>query len=286
MIKNTALVLEGGGFRGMFTAGILEVLLDKEIFFESVYGVSAGASYGVSYISKQLGRNIAVNEYIGDKRYCSINNLIKEGSLFSWDFIFGEIPQRIVPFDYDALKKSDSKFYAGTSNCITGETEFILLNEADKEDFKTILAASCSLPFIAPPVSFKGKLLMDGGLTDSVPFEYALQNGTDRVAVILTHPSSFVREPLKYSPLIKLFYRKYPKVFEMLKNRAEQYNSSISRLEELEKQGRAFVIRPEDTLQISRLENKPSKAAKVYEYGMQLAEKILPAFQEWINQKE
>lgn len=284
MIKNTALVLEGGGFRGIFTAGILEVFLEKQLFFESVYGVSAGASYGASYISQQAGRNIAVNEYIGDKRYCSFNNLLHNGSLFSWDFIYEEIPQTIIPFDYRALKESVSNFYVGTSNCQTGASEFFLLNEADKKDFKTILSASSSLPLIAPIVSYNEKLLLDGGLADSIPFEYALNNGHKKAVVILTRPKAYLKEPLKYAPFFKWFYRKQPKVYEMLHSRAERYNASIRKLEQLEQEDVIYVIRPEKTLEIDRLENKPHKTAKVYATAMNLARNEFSNLEKWLNQ--
>lgn len=285
MIKNTALVLEGGGFRGIFTAGILEVFLENQLFFESVYGVSAGAAYAVSYLSKQAGRNIAVNDYIGDPRYFGWNHLLRDGSLFSWDFIYEEIPQKIIPFDYQALKESDSKLYVGTTDCQTGEAEFFLLNEADKKDFKTLLSASGSLPLIAPMVSFDGKLFLDGGLADAIPFEYALSHGNERAVVILTQPPSYQKEPLKYTALFKWFYRKYPKVYEILRNRADRYNASIGRLEQLEKEGQVYLIRPEKKLLISRLENKPQKTAQVYANAMEFARNELPRLQKWLNQE-
>jgi predicted patatin/cPLA2 family phospholipase len=284
MINNTALVLEGGGFRGVFTAGVLEVFLEKQLFFESVYGVSAGASYGASYLSQQAGRNIAVNEYIGDKRYCSLNNLFRKKSLFSWDFIYEEIPQVIIPFDYDALKRSPSKFYVGTSNCLTGESEFFLLNDSDKQDFKTILSASCSLPLIAPIVYYHSKLLLDGGLSDSIPFEYALHHGHKRAVVVLTQPRGYRKEPLKYAGLFKWFYRKQPKVYEMLLSRAAHYNDSLTQLEQLEKEGVVYVIRPKEKLDISRLENKPHKTAKVYNAAMDLARIEFSGLQQWLRQ--
>lgn len=285
MIKNTALVLEGGGFRGIFTAGILEVFLENKLFFESVYGVSAGAAYAVSYLSKQAGRNIAVNDYIGDPRYFGWNHLLRDGSLFSWDFIYEEIPQKIIPFDYQALKESDSKLYVGTTNCLTGEAEFFLLNEADQEDFKRLLSATGSLPLIAPMVSFDGKLLLDGGLADSIPYEYALSHGNARALIILTQARSYLKEPLKYAALFKWFYRKYPKVYELLLNRADRYNAAIHRLEQLEKEGQVYLIRPEGKLLVSRLENNPQKTAQVYANAMALARNELPHLQKWLNQE-
>lgn len=283
MENKTALVLEGGGFRGMFSAGILEVFLENNLSFESVYGVSAGAAYGVSYISKQLGRNIAVNEMIGDKRYCSWNNLIREGTMFSWDFIYKEIPQNIIPFDYEELKNSPSKFYVGTSNCETGQPEFFLLNIADKKDFSVLLAASGSLPFIAPMVHYDNKILMDGGLSESIPFEYALNNGNDRAVVILTQPKDYSKGPMKHTALFKWYYRKFPKVYKMLLTRAERYNTSIAHLEQLEKEGIVYVIRPENALDIKRVENNPQKTAAIYHAAMEQAHDEFSGLRDWLG---
>lgn len=283
MIKKTALVLEGGGFRGIFTAGILEVFLEKQLFFESVIGVSAGSSYGASYISRQAGRNIAVNEFICDKRYMSLSNLLRKGSLFSWEFIYQEIPQTIIPFNYQAVAESPSKFIAVTSNCESGEPEYYQLNEMSRKDFNTVLIASGSLPLVAPMVSFDGKLLLDGGLTDSIPFEYALKHEHKKAVVVLTQAKGYIKEPLKYRFLFKWMYKKYPKVYEMMLSRADHYNASLRRLEQLEREGVVYVIRPEEKLQVSRLENKPHKTAKVYAAAMELAKRKLPDLQNWLE---
>jgi predicted patatin/cPLA2 family phospholipase len=246
--------------------------------------VSAGASYGASYISRQPGRNIAVNEYIGDKRYFSLRNWFREGSLFSWNFIYDELSQNLLPFDYQALNESASKFFIGTSNCVTGEAEFFLSNELNKKDFQTVLTAGGSLPLIAPIVSFGGKLLLDGGLADSIPFQYALSHGHEKAVVILTRPENYQKEPLRYAAFFKWYYRKHPKVYEMLLFRAERYNASLRQLEQLEKKGVVYVIRPEETLIVSRLENKPYKTARIYNAAMVQAKKEFSNIQEWLNQ--
>ncbi len=283
MHKDTALVLEGGGFRGIFTAGILEVMLENDLFFDSVYGVSAGASYGVSYLSKQAGRNIEVNKYIGDKRYCSFKNLIKKGSFFSWDFIFEEIPQNIELLNYNEIKNSPTKFYVGASDCINGTSEFFLLNQLDKADFKTVLSASCSLPLIAPIVQYQGKSLLDGGLADAIPYDRALADGNEKVIVVLTQPNGFLKKPLKAPGIFKHYYKKHPKVYEMLATRSERYNNSIQELEQLEKEGKAYVFRPNDKLMVSRLENKPHKTEEVYWQAYDLAQKELPKLKAWLE---
>lgn len=284
MYQKTALVLEGGGFRGIFTAGILEVFLENRIFFESVYGVSAGAAYGVSYASEQLGRNLAVNDLINDKRYCSWNNWLRKGSIFDWDFVYEEVPQKMIPFDYDTLQKTESKFYVGTSDCKTGKAEFYRLNKADKKEFKTILAASSSLPFISPMVQYDGKILMDGGLADSIPFEYALNTGLNRAVIILTQPEDYAKAPLKYPGIFKWYYRKYPKVYEMLVSRARRYNADIRKIAELEKSEIVFVIRPEKAVEIKRIENNPQKTASVYHRAMAQARRLLPELENWLQQ--
>lgn len=284
MIKNTALILEGGGFRAMFSAGVLEVFLENNLFFESVYSVSAGAAYGVSYISKQVGRNLAVNDYIADKRYCSWNNQFKKGSMFDWEFVYETIPQELILFDYEELKNSESKFYVGTSNCETGESEFYLLNKADKKDFRTILAASGSLPFIAPKVHYDGKILMDGGLADSIPFEYALNSGYERAVVVLTQPKEYLKDPMKYPAIFKWYYRKFPKVYELLVSRAERYNQSLKKLEELEREGVVYVIRPPQVLDIKRIENDPQKTAAIYNAAIKQAQNEFNQLQDWLLQ--
>lgn len=283
MIKNIALVLEGGGFRGIFTAGILEVFMKNDLYFDAVYGVSAGATYAASYLSKQPGRNLEVNELISDKRYLSYHNLLREKSLFSWDFILEEIPQKIIPFDYKTLQNSKSHFYVGASNCQTGEAEFFLLNEADKQEFKIILSASCSLPLIAPVVEYRKKHLLDGGLADSIPFRHALKNGQNKAIVILTQPENYRKNPLKNRWLFKWYYRKYPKVYKMLCQRAEKYNDSLRQLKQLEEDGTVFVIRPEKPIEIKRIENNPVKTKKIFEDGVNAAKQNLSRLEQWIN---
>jgi predicted patatin/cPLA2 family phospholipase len=153
-----------------------------------------------------------------------------------------------------------------------------------RKDFNTVLIASGSLPLVAPMVSFDGKLLLDGGLTDSIPFEYALNNGHKKAVVVLTQAKGYIKDPLKYRLLFKWVYRKYPKVYEMMLSRADNYNASIRRLEQLEKEGVLFVIRPEEKLRVSRLENKPHKTAKVYASAMELAKRKLSELQNWLGQ--
>lgn len=281
--KNTALILEGGGFRGIFTAGILEVFLENNLFFENIYGVSAGAAYGVSYASKQIGRNLEVNEIINDKRYCSWYNWLKKGSMFDWDFVYGEVPKNIIPFDFETFFNSESQFYAVTTNCLNGLPEYYLLNNKNTEEFKTILAASSSLPFVSPPVKYDHKILMDGGISDSIPFEYALRNGSKRAVLILTQLKDYVKGPLKMAPLFKWYLHKYPKVYELMQTRYQKYNNDLKSVMELEAQGKLFVVRPPKHIEVRRIENNPQKTVLVYDKAKKQAEVELPKLLKWLQ---
>ncbi len=283
MLNKTALVLEGGGFRGVFTAGVLEVLLENNLLFPYAVGVSAGSTYGVSYASQQIGRNLKVNSYISDKRYSSIGNLLKSGSLFSWDFILDEIPNNIIPFDFKAFENSITQFWVEITNCNTGEGEYININSAPKSVFKTVLAASCSLPLIAPMVSYKNSFYLDGGLSESIPFKHAFTDGNEKAVVILTRPKGYIKKPVKHSWLFKWYYHKYPKVVELLLSRAERYNQSIEKLEELEKQGKLFILRPETNIEVSRLENNAAKTEAAYYQAMDYANKQIDQLRQWLN---
>lgn len=283
IINKTALVLEGGGFRGIFTAGVLDVFLKNKLFFPYAIGISAGASYGVSYVSRQEGRNLEVNNYISDKRYSSIQNYLRDGSLFSWDFIYREMPENIIPLDYKGFADSATRFWVGVSNCVTGKSEYFQLNQTSKKDFTSLLAATCSLPLIAPIVEYHNTPYLDGGLSDSIPFEQALNSGNDKAVVILTRPKNYLKKPVKQAWFFKYYYRNYPKVAELLISRAEQYNQSVKKLEELENKGIVFIIRPETDIEVSRLENKPKKTEKAYFKATKLANEQIPALIQWLN---
>ena len=283
IIDKTVLVLEGGGFRGVFTAGVLEVFLKNQLYFDYAVGVSAGASYGVSYITQQPNRNLQVNKLISDKRYAGIGNLLRKGSYFSWDFIFNVIPNSMIRLDYEALKNSPTKFWIGATNCLTGQCEYFLLNTTNRQEFVVVLAASCSLPFVARKVKFNNTMYMDGGLSDSIPFEHAIKSGGDKAIVVLTRPKGYIKTPITNTWIIKWYYRKYPKLVEAILSRPDKYNQSITRLEELEREGKVFVIRPENEIAVGRLENNPQKTEIVYNEGIKVAESCLPALKEWLS---
>ncbi|MBD0404245.1 patatin family protein [Flammeovirga sp. EKP202] len=283
MKNKVALVLEGGGSRGMFTAGILESFLINNINFDSIFGISAGALYGASFASKQFERNKNLNTYIEDKRYGGFKHLLLNGSYFSWDFIMGDIAHRLLPYDYDTLRCSPD-FYVGVSNCNTGKSEFFVINKLDKPDIVSILTASGSLPFVSPIVKYKGEEYLDGGLTNSIPYDVAFENGADKIVVVLTRPEGYVKPEMKFTSFSKWYYRKHPKVHTNLINRAHQYNESIKKLKELEQQGKAYLIYPQNELNVGRIERKVHKTQAIYHEAIEFSKRFIPEMVQWMKE--
>ncbi|WP_281615261.1 patatin family protein [Flammeovirga sp. SubArs3] len=283
MKNKVALVLEGGGSRGMFTAGILESFLMKNINFDSIFGISAGALYGASFASKQLERNKKLNAYNDDKRYGGFKHLLLKGSYLSWDFIMGDIAHRLLPYDYDTLRTS-ADFHVGVSNCNTGKSEFFVVNKLDKPDIVSILTASGSLPFISPIVKYKGEEYLDGGLTNSIPYDVAFENGADKIVVVLTRPEGYVKSNMKFKAVSKWFYRKHPKVHENLTQRAQQYNESIQQLKVLEQQGKAFLIYPQKELNVGRVERQVYKTEAIYNEAIKFSNSFIPKMKLWMEE--
>ncbi|WP_075601948.1 patatin-like phospholipase family protein [Saccharicrinis aurantiacus] len=281
MKQKTALILEGGGTRGMFTAGILESFLNKNINFDAVYGVSAGVTYGASFVSQQKNRNLNINQYIGDKRYSGLKHLLLSGSYLAWDFVLGELAHEIYPFDYEAFRKS-TDLYVGISNCNSGNAEFVKTNHLSKHDIRKVIQASVSLPLLTPIVTYQGQPYLDGGLADAIPFEQALKDGAYKLVVIVTQPKGYLKKDIQFKKIFKWKYRKYPKVYEMLVSRASRYNQSLQRLNELEQQGKAFVIYPKEELNVSRIEKDPNKTEAIYHEAMQYSKELLPLLQDWM----
>lgn len=283
VLNHTALVLEGGGFRGMFTAGVLEVMLREQLLFDYLIGVSAGAAYGVSYVSRQQGRNFAVNQYVGDSRYCGWTNLVKQGSYFNWQFVYHTLPTQLLPFDYEAFNHSSSRIKVVVSNIVTGQPEYHWINGSDPDRFRDWLTATSSLPIISKYKVIDDKRYMDGGLADSIPVMHALNDGNRRAVVVLTRDRAYRKTPMKNSRTLRWFYRKHPHVVDLMMNRAQQYNHTLDVLDELEQKGQVFVIRPAKPIAVSRLENNPDGLAKVYHNAMMHMEEELPRLREWLG---
>jgi predicted patatin/cPLA2 family phospholipase len=279
-----ALVLEGGGFRGMFTAGVLDAFLRERLHFERAIGVSAGAAYGVSYVSRQAGRNLAVsNTYAWTSRYYGLGNFLRTGSFFDWEFIYGEVPQKLIPLDYDEIRRAGTRLEVVVTSCRTGRAEYLPANDLDPEALKDLLAATSSLPLISNRIEIGGAPYMDGGIADSIPVERALSTGSDRVVVVLTRPAGYRKRGSALVALLGLAYRRYPELARSFARRADAYNRSLDALDALERQGRAFVVRPEEAIPVGRTENDAPKLEALFHAAEAQTDRIFPALREWLG---
>ena len=260
------LVLEGGGMRGIYTIGVLDCLMDEKFRADYVIGVSAGACNGSSYVSNQKGRAYRTNtEYITDSRYLGIKNYLTTKSLFGMDFLFDQIPNKLIPFDYDAFFNSHCEFVMGVTDVITGRAKYF--DKSHVEPKNTVLRASSSLPVFAPIVEYQGGKYLDGGVSDSIPVKKALEDGCDKVIVVLTREHGFIKKPEKFRGVYKRMYKNYPQLVEALDHRHENYNETLSFLKTLEQEGKAIVIAPDAPLPVSRFEKNPEQMKKVWEIG-------------------
>ncbi len=278
----TGLVLEGGGMRGLYTIGVLDCLMDSRFMVDYVIGVSAGACNGVSYVSGQRGRSLRVNtNYLGDERYVSLKSLIKTKSMFGMDFLFDEIPNRLEPFDYDTFFANPCAFTAGVTDVKTGKPVYF-----DKPHFDhdcTVLRASSSIPVFSPVVQYRGESYLDGGTSDPIPVKKALEDGCDRVIVVLTRDAGYIKRPERFRTVYRRMFRNCPAMVETLDHRHEAYNQTRADLHDLVKQGKAIVIAPEKPVEISRFEKNPNKLMALYKTGMTDAAKQLAALREFTS---
>ena len=265
------LILEGGTLRPIFSAGVMDALLDNNITFPYCIGVSAGITNGISYISQQRGRNLeVVTKYRNDKRYLGYRNFLKCKSLFGLDFVFDEIPNKLIPFDMDTYKKYPGKVLVGVTNAKTGKTEY--LDGKNLDDKATMLRATCALPIFFPVIKLNGNEYYDGGICDPIPIKKAIKDGNDKHLIILTQPKGYKKELSKKNVLVaKLLNNKYPNLKDALLNRHDSYNETVRFCEELEKQGKALILRPEFSLE--SLEKDVDKLKANYNHGYDLATK-------------
>lgn len=267
----TGLILEGGGMRGIFAAGVLDYLLDEGLSFSNVIGVSAGACHGCSFVSGQRGRAFATSvDYLDDRDYCSFYSLRKTGDLFGAEFLYHRIPEKLYPIDNEAFRKSGVKFQAVVTNCGTGEAEYPVISDM----FKDIewVRASASLPFFANMVEIDGGLYMDGGIADSIPLAQMIRQGNEKNVIVLTRPRDYTKTASRVVPVVKLKYGKYPGLVRALQNRHRVYNETLELIRREEAAGRAFVIAPMGDLGIGRIEKDRKKLKKAYLEGYYVTE--------------
>ena len=263
-----SLILEGGTLRPIFSAGVMDALLDNNITFPYCIGVSAGITNGVSYISKQKGRNLeVVTKYRNDNRYLSYRNFLRCKSIFGLDFVFDEIPNNLIPFDMDTYRKYPGKVLVGVTNAHTGKTEY--LNGKDLDDKATMLRATCAIPLLFPVIKINGKEYYDGGLCDPIPIKKAIADGNTKHLIVLTQPKGYKKELSKKNILVaKLLNKKYPNLKTPLLNRHNHYNETVKFCEQLENEGKVLILRPEYNL--DSFEKDINKLKSSYNHGYNL----------------
>lgn len=277
MTKKTGLVLEGGGMRGVYTAGVQEYLLEKEVHYPYVVGVSAGASNSCNYVARQKGRGRRVNlDYLNDWRYMGLRSLFVNGSYFGLDFLFDDIPNRIDPFDFAAFYSSPTDFKIGVTNCLTGQAEFFDKREVTEGLLQ--IKASCSLPLLSPIVNIEGTPYLDGGIANPIPVRKALSDGCEHVVVVLTQPQGYRKTASSRNAklLYRAAFRRYPQLVETLLERHAHYNATVEFVEELERRGRATIIRPDGSLKLRRFEKDTTVLGALFEQGYRDAARRIP----------
>lgn len=271
-MKN-GLILEGGAMRGLFSAGVMDVMMEEGIRFDGAIGVSAGAAFGCNYKSGQIGRVIRYNtKYGADPRYSGLRVLMKEGNLFSTEFCYDELPMKLDPFDFDEYRKNPMEFYVVCTDIETGKPVYHRYEGLEDHGFDWI-RASASLPMVSQTVVIDGKKLLDGGISDSIPLRFFEGLGYERNVVILTQPKGYVKKRSGLTGAMRLCYPGYPKMIDALANRHIHYNETLRYIEQQEKSGNVLVIRPDTELQIGRAEQDPKKMRAVYEIGRATAKK-------------
>ena len=267
----TGLVLEGGGMRGLFSAGVMDVMMETGIRFDGIIGVSAGAAFGVNYKSGQRGRALRYNvDYCQDKRYCGIRSLLKTGNLFNTEFCYDEIPLKLDVFDFDAFERDPTAFYITCTDVESGKPVYHEYRGRADHGFDWV-RASASLPVVSQMVEIDGRKLLDGGIADSIPVAYFERIGYTKNVVILTQPQGYRKEKNQLLPLIRVKYRHYPNLVKALEMRHLMYNAELALIQEQEKQGNLFVIRPHLPLEVKRMEKDPARLRTCYEMGRHAA---------------
>jgi len=260
--------MEGGALRTIYSTGVCDAFLDAGLLPDYFVGVSAGAAYGVSYLSRQKRRNLEiVCHYANDKRYMGMNNLLdpKNRSYFGLTFSYETIPNQLIPFDYGTFQTYPGTAEAVVTNLNTGTADYLLVPR--KDGHNTVLQATCALPVLFPVYHINGQPYLDGGCADAIPYRRAFDQGCDRVVVILTRERTFVRTPEKVEPLIYKYYRKYPKFIETMRRRSDEYNRRREELFRLEREGKVVVIAPETTRGVSRTERDLEKIRALWQDG-------------------
>ena len=272
--------------RGLFTAGVLDVLMENRVRFDGLIGVSAGACFGCNYKSGQIGRVIRYSKrFARDPRYCSWRSFFRTGDLFNADFCYRELPMTLDVFDAQAFEANPMEFYLVVTDCATGEPVYRRIDHADEKAFQW-MQASASMPIVSRPVAIDGGEYLDGGLSDAVPLRWFESLGYDRNVVITTRPRGYRKAPAGNLQLWKPFLRRLPKVCDAMQSRSERYNAALDYLDARVQSGQTFLIAPEQPLEISRISHDPGQMQRVYETGRVAGERNLSAILEFLSRTE
>ncbi|AWB53804.1 patatin family protein [Pasteurella multocida] len=275
------LVLEGGGMRAIFTAGVLDVFLTENVQVDGIVAVSAGVLFGVNYPAKQYGRALRYNKkYLNDKRYMGWHSLLTTGNIVNKDFAFYELPFTLDPFDAETFRQSKIDFYATLTNVQTGEAEYVKLDDVFNE--MEVLRATSAMPFVSKMVEINGQYYLDGGIADSIPLKKCQALGYDKIIVVLTRPLEYRKKPTP-SWIFNLFYRDYPHLVEKLKTRYQNYNDTVEEIIRLNNNKDIFVIRPSHHLPIGRIEKDVEKVQAMYDLGITDAKREMAALKAFLS---
>lgn len=280
---DVGLILEGGGMRGIYTAGVLDLFLDQGLEFGHIYAVSAGSCHACSYLSRQRGRAFRVGtDYLQDKRYCSVHSLITTGDMFGAEMCYELIPNQLDPYDYETYDKYTGDFHAVITNCVTGQAEYPKLRDLHTDI--QIVRASSSLPLLSRMVEIKGQLYLDGGIADSIPLAQSIRDGNQKNVVILTQAEGYRKQPNKAMPAVKAKYRRFPHLVAAIADRHERYNETLELIARQEAEGSAFVLRPSTPPNIGRVEKDLDKLKALYQQGYDEAKAALPQLLAFLEQ--
>lgn len=276
------LVMEGGAMRGMFTSGIIDVLMENNIEFDGAAGVSAGAVFGCNYKSRQIGRGIRYNmKYCTDDRYVSLKSWVTTGNLYGAEFSYHTLPQELDIFDTDTFSKNPMEFYVVCTDLETGRAVYHKCSDGGENDIQWI-RASASLPIAARPVHINNRVLSDGGTADSIPVKFMEYKGYDKQVVILTRPKGYVKKQSSMMPVMNMWLKKYPKFLKTMSRRFIQYNRTLAYIEKQEQAGKLLVIRPDFDLKIGKVERNPKELERVYLIGRKKANQELERIKEYL----
>lgn len=283
-MKQVGLVLEGGGMRGLFTAGVIDAMMEQGITYAALVGVSAGACFGCNYKSNQPGRVLRYNlAYCKDPRYCSFRSLIETGNMFGTEFCYYEIPDRLDLFDVKTFEENPMVFYLVCTDVETGTPIYHQCTSTKNPNEMEWMRASSSLPFVSQMVEIDGLKLMDGGIADSIPIRFAEKMGYGKNVVVLTQPEGYVKKPSSLMGAIRRRFKDYPLFVEAMEQRHEMYNDTVAYIKEQEAAGNTFVIRPPKSLPVSRIEHNPRKLKQAYQMGRDAATQVLDGLKAFVD---